>query len=231
MTDLVTLQNSLGVSFRDMATLQQSLVHRSYLNENPEFTLPSNERFQFLGDALLGFIVAEKICADFPNLTEGGLTKLRAALVREETLARLAEALHLGDYLYLGRGEEQSGGRHRQSNLACVFESLVAAILIDQGLTVARDFILNQLNDELNRVINEGLTEDYKSRLQELAQSKQKVTPIYRTVQVTESNHEKEFLVEVIIGDTVIGRGSGRSKRLAEKEAARVALESLSEVE
>lgn len=227
MAEFTSLQDRLGIVFKDLSLLQQALIHRSYLNENPDFPLPSNERLEFLGDSLLSFVIAEKLYRDFPDLSEGGMTKLRAALVRQETLARLATSLGLGDYLYLGHGEESTGGRTKQSILAGAFESMVGAILTDQGFTAARDFVLRLFDGEIGRAIEERLTADYKSRLQGIVQARHHVPPVYRTIKEVGPDHAKDFTVEVIVGDSVIGRGRGKSKRLAEQEAARHALESL----
>lgn len=227
MVELASLQDKLGISFRDLSLLEQALVHRSYLNENPDFVGPSNERLEFLGDSLLGLVIAEKLFKDFPELSEGGMTRLRSALVRRETLARLASSLKLGDYLCLGRGEEASGGRKKQSILAGAFESLVGAILLDQGFDVARDFVARLFDGEIARAIEETLKADYKSQLQEIVQARHHAPPVYRTIKEMGPDHAKEFTVEVIVGDAVIGRGHGKSKRMAEMEAARDALNSL----
>lgn len=229
MAEFASLQDTLGIVFSDPSLLQQALVHRSYLHENPDFALPSNERLEFLGDSLLGFVIAEKLYRDFPDLSEGGMTKMRSALVRKETLARLASSLRLGDYLCLGRGEESSGGRTKQSMLARAFESLVGAILMDQGFAAAQDFVLRLFDDEIGRAIEERLTTDYKSRLQEIVQERHRLTPIYRTIKEVGPDHAKEFTVEVSVGGSVIGRGRGKSKRVAEMEAARDALEGLAQ--
>jgi len=173
LSDLTELQQSLGVSFSDLSLLEQALVHSSYINENPGFALTSNERLEFLGDAVLGLAVAEKLYQDFPQLSEGEMTRLRAALVRRETLARVARAIRLGDYLYLGKGEEASGGRGKPSNLAGALEAVIAAVFLDQGLTATKEFILRQFNEELERVVSRGAEVDYKSQLQELTQAKQ----------------------------------------------------------
>ena len=223
--DLNTLQESLGVTFNDQSHLEQALVHRSYLNENPDYSLPSNERLEFLGDAVLGFVVAEKLYFEFPHLSEGEMTKLRAALVCRETLARMAFSLGLGNYLKLGKGEEVSGGRKRLRNLACTMEALVGAILIDQGVSVSERFVLRLVDSEMERAVEEAITTDYKSRLQEVIQSREQRTPVYRTVRVEGPEHRREFTVEVMVGNSVIGRGQGRSKRMAEKDAAKAALE------
>lgn len=228
MVDLVALQEALGVSFSDLSLLEQAIVHSSYVNENSSFTSGSNERFEFLGDAILGFIVAEKLIQDFPDLAEGELTKLRSVLVRRDTLAHVARTIRLGDYLYLGKGEETSGGRHKSANLAGVLEAVVAAVFLDQGLAVTRNLVLKVLDEELQGVIRQSIEVDYKSQLQELIQSRYRSTPAYRLVEAMGPDHDKRFTVEVIAGDAVLGRGSGKSKKLAETEAARSALEQLS---
>lgn len=227
MLDFVNLQATLGIDFGDLSLLQQALVHRSYLNENPDLPLASNERLEFLGDAVLGFVVAEGIYHRFPDLSEGELTKLRSALVRGETLGRVALSLNLGEYLYLGRGEEESGGRRRTRNLGCTLEAVIGAVLIDQGLDAAKSFILRILGSELERAIEDKLAADYKSRLQQIIQSERKITPVYRTIEEVGPDHAKVFTVEVLAGDSILGQGSGASKRAAEMEAACEALESL----
>ncbi len=229
LAELATLQSTLGITFRDPLLLQQALTHRSFLNENPDFPLPSNERLEFLGDALLGFIVAEKLHSDLPHLWEGALTVLRAALVCNETLARIASSFNLGDHLYLGRGEEMSGGRHRQSNLSSALEAVIGAIFVDQGLPVAKEFVLRLLNGMVVKIVEEESIEesvkDYKSRLQVLVQAEQQTTPVYRIVEEKGPAHDKLFTVEVMVGDVVLGRGSGKGKRAAEQNAAQAALE------
>ncbi len=229
LAELATLQSTLGITFRDPLLLQQALTHRSFLNENPDFPLPSNERLEFLGDALLGFIVAEKLHSDLPHLWEGALTVLRAALVCNETLARIASSFNLGDHLYLGRGEEMSGGRQRQSNLSSALEAVIGAIFVDQGLPVAKEFVLRLLNGMVVKIVEEESIEesvkDYKSRLQVLVQAEQQTTPVYRIVEEKGPAHDKLFTVEVMVGDVVLGRGSGKGKRAAEQNAAQAALE------
>jgi len=208
LADLATLQQILGISFNDPSLLEQALVH--------------------LGDAVLGFVVTEKLYQDFPHFTEGEMTRVRATLVRGDTLARIATTLRLGDYLYLGKGEEASGGRYKPTNLAGTLEALIAAIFLDQSLVTARDFILSLLNEELRKIISQGVEIDYKSQLQELIQSRQQPTPVYYVVEAAGPDHDRRFTVEVRVGDTVLGRGAGKSKRMAEAEAARLALEQLS---
>jgi ribonuclease-3 len=227
LSDLNALQATLGVNFKDESLLQQALVHRSYLNENPALHLVSNERLEFLGDAVLGFVVANELYSRFPDFSEGELTKLRAALVRGETLTRIALSLQLGDYLYLGHGEEESGGRSRSRNLSCTLEAVIGVVFLDGGLDVAESFILEMLRGELEGVIEDKFAADYKSRLQQIIQSERKITPVYRTIEEVGPDHAKTFTVEVLAGDIILGRGSGRSKRAAEVDAARHALQGL----
>ena len=227
-TDLAAVQQILGVSFNDPSLLEQALVHSSYINENPGFALAANERLEFLGDAVLGLVVAEKLYQDFPHFSEGELTKLRATLVRRDTLARIAATINLGDYLYLGRGEEASGGRHKPTNLAAALEAVIAAIFLDQGATTASDFIQRLFTRELQKVVSQGVEADYKSQLQELVQVSHQLTPTYQLIEAVGPDHDKRFTVEVKVGNTVLGRGSGKSKRMAETEAAYSALEQLS---
>jgi ribonuclease-3 len=229
LAGLAYLQNILGVTFRDLSLLEQALVHRSYLNEDSDFPLSSNERLEFLGDSLLGCVIAEKLYTESPELSEGEMTKLRAALVRGETLARLASSLGLGDYLYLGRGEEASGGRARRSILAGALEAVVGAVLVDRGFARAKKFVLRLFDGEIGRAVRdeEMVVHDYKSRLQELTQAQHQVTPVYRTIKEEGPDHAKEFTIEVIVNGSVIGAGRGKSKRIAEMEAAKTALEGL----
>lgn len=225
MSELVELQNSLGVSFDDLSLLEQALVHSSYVNENPGFASVSNERLEFLGDAVLGLVIAEELYLSLPLLSEGEMTRVRAILVRRDSLARLARSLGLGNFVYLGKGEEASGGRRKPRNLASTLEAVVAAIFLDQGLVAARDFIVRLFADELNRVFSQGIRIDYKSQLQEFMQARQQSAPVYEVVAAEGPAHDMKFTVEVRLGDTVLGRGSGKSKKMAEAEAAYLALQ------
>lgn len=228
MADLAELQKSLGVSFNDLSHLEQALIHSSYLNENPSFAPTSNERLEFLGDAVLGLVIAEKLYLSFPQFSEGEMTRARAALVRRDTLARVARVISLGDFLYLGKGEEASGGRHKASNLAAALEAVIAAIFLDRGLATAKEIILRLFNEEMERAVSQGAGVDYKSQLQELVQAKQQPPPVYELVEAVGPAHDRWFTVEVKISDTVLGKGSGRSKKMAETEAAYSALQRLS---
>lgn len=227
MNSVARLENEIGIIFDDQNLLHQALIHSSYLNENPSLNIGSNERLEFLGDSVLGLVVTEEIYRLFPSFSEGELTRMRAALVQSRTLARLASSLHLGDYLCMGKGEEQSGGRGRLRTLACAFEALLAAIYLDRGLAVARDFVLRLLAPDIEQAGEHHVQADYKSRLQELVQKKWQVTPSYRTVAEEGPDHSKTFTVQVLAGKQVLGEGTARSKQSAEKRAAREALERL----
>lgn len=227
MSDTNSLQQSLGVTFKNAGLLQQALIHGSYLNEYPATVSASNERLEFLGDAILGFLVAGKLYRDFPELAEGEMTRIRSFLVRRDTLARIARSLKLGEYLYMGKGEEAGGGRQKPANLAGALEAVIAAVFLDRGLAVARELVLGWLAGEFQEVLAKSRDVDYKSQLQELVQSKYHASPSYRTVQATGPDHDKMFTVEVHIGDRVLGKGSGKSKKVAETEAACHALEQL----
>ncbi|RLC61988.1 MAG: ribonuclease III [Chloroflexi bacterium] len=227
VADIVSLQETLRVVFNDPSWLEQALIHRSYLNEHPDLAGGSNERLEFLGDAILGYVMAEKLFHDFPELAEGEMTRLRSAMVSRETLARVAGSIGLGEYLYLGKGEEASGGRHKPANLASALEAVVAAVFLDQGHFIARELVMRLFAEEFQKVAEQATIIDYKSRLQELVQAKYHLAPTYRVVEVTGPDHDRRFTVEVLVGDKVLGRGSGRSKKLAETEAARAALEPL----
>jgi len=227
LTDLTTLQQRLGITFNNISLLEQALVHSSYINENPGVAPVSNERLEFLGDAVLGLVAAERLYQGFPQFTEGQMTRLRTALVRRQTLARMAQAIGLGDHLYLGKGEEASGGRQKPVNLAGAIEAVIGAIFLDQGLARARDFTLRLLEADLQEAVTRGDSIDYKSELQELIQAREQQTPTYHVIESTGPDHAKQFTVEVRVGDTLLGRGSGKSKKAAESEAARAALEKL----
>jgi len=227
LADLATLQQSLGISFNDLSLLQQALVHSSYISENPGFVPASNERLEFLGDAVLGLIIVEKLYQDFPQFTEGEMTRLRDALVCQDTLARVARTIKLGNYLYLGKGEKAGGGQQKPTNLARALEAVIAAISLDQDPVITREVILKLFDKELQRVASRGIEVDYKTRLQELIQARVQQIPAYRVVATTGPEHKKKFTVEVRIGDTVLGKGTGKSKKMAETEAARSALQRL----
>jgi len=227
MPDTAALEKRLGVEFAGPALLALALVHSSYVNENPGTATGHNERLEFLGDAVLDFVVAGKLYRDFPDLSEGQMTRLRSTLVRRETLARVARSIGLGDYLVMGKGEEGSGGRDKSANLAGALEAVIAAVYLDRGVTVARKIIVRLLEAEWPAAIAAGTGGDAKSRLQELTQARFQLTPGYRLLAETGPDHDKQFTVEVTVNGEVLGSGTGSSKKLAEKEAARAALERL----
>ena len=202
-------------------------MHPSYLNENPGFAGPSNERLEFRGDAILNFIVAEKLYEEFPELSEGNLTEIRASLVCRDTLAEIAFSLKLGDWLLLGQGEEANGGRTRPSNLANVMEALIGALYLEQGLARARRFIFRQLKPRLDKIKAGKRTPNYKALVQELVQGQKKPTPVYRLVETAGPDHSKQFTVEILVEGEVVGNGTGKSKKAAENKAARAAWEKL----
>jgi ribonuclease-3 len=224
VADLSELQRILGVLFQQPDLLIQALTHSSYANENPGIAPTSNERLEFLGDAILGLIVAENLYRDFPSMSEGEMTRLRSILVKQETLARVAESIRLGNFLYLGKGEEASGGREKPANLARALEAVIAAVYLDHGSAVSEQLVLEILDTELLKTLYQGAIIDYKSQLQELLQAKTQQTPIYNLIETQGPDHNKNFTVEVRIGTEVLATGIGRSKKKAETEAARIAL-------
>lgn len=221
VTSAEQLAQALGVQLRDPRLLEEALTHASCVNEYPDLGLQCNERLEFLGDALLGLVVAAELFRLYPAAPEGELTQLRSALVRGESLARIAESFQLGEYLRLGQGEETSGGRHRSSNLAGALEAVLGAVLLDRGWLAARRIVLRLWHHELAAA---EVRQDYKSRLQEVLQAQQKVTPHYRTVRELTSGPVPLFEVEVLGGSEVLGRGTGTSKKRAQQGAALAAL-------
>ena len=220
------LERQLGIEFKDRALLKLALTHRSYVHEAPADAPESNERLEYLGDAFLGFVVAEHLYGRFPDLPEGRLTALRSGLVRSATLAAVAAELDLGRRLYLGHGEETSGGRTRERNLARGFEAVLGAVLLDQGYFKAKRWTLKLFKDRLES-LPPGLVDDFKSLLQEAVQAEDSPPPVYRTVREEGPDHDRDFTVEVIVDGAVAGEGSGPSKQKAEREAARAALANL----
>ncbi len=227
MVDWNGCQKNLGISFHKESLLEQAFVHSSYSNENPDFACSSNERLEFLGDAVLNFIVTKKLYEEFSKLPEGELTEIRASLVCRDTLADLASSLKLGDWLLLGRGEETNGGRIKASNLANAMEALIGALYLDQGIAKTRRFILRQLKPELEKIKAGKTTPNYKALVQEFIQGQKGPTPVYRLVEATGPDHSKQFTAEILVEGKAVGRGTGRSKKVAESQAARAAWEKL----
>jgi ribonuclease III len=231
MIDFVQeVEERIGVKFKKAETLHQAFVHRSYLNEKPQPGMESNERLEFFGDAVLSYVVAERLFRDCPECQEGDLTEWRGYLVRRDSLAQFARIKGLGDFLLLGRGEEGAGGRLRAQNLASLFEAVVGAIAIDRGLTAARRFIFDAIGEEMN-LEGRPTPIDPKSRLQEVAQAKWQRAPSYRTVFEEGPEHRKVFTVEVQVHGNALAQGTGHSKQEAEREAARNALTELEKPE
>jgi ribonuclease-3 len=217
------VQEKLGVTFKRPQLLRQAFIHRSYLNENPAEKLESNERLEFFGDAVLSYVVADRLFRDCPTCQEGELTEWRGYLVRRDSLATFARQLGLGGFLFLGRGEEAAGGRERAANLASLFEAVVGAITMDRGLTIARRFIFNAIGEELD-LRGRPTPIDPKSRLQEIVQARWQKPPVYRTVLEEGPEHHKLFTVEVAVLGQPLGSGVGYSKQEAERQAARHAI-------
>ena len=219
------LEDAIGYRFKYISLLQNALTHSSYANERWHNSLKSNERLEFLGDSILGMVVAEYLFGNFPDRPEGELTRMRADMVCEKSLAAVAVRIDLGRHLMLGNGEEQSGGRSRDSILADAVESVIAASFLDGGMDAAKAFIQKFILVEVpvKRLHNS----DYKTALQELVQQKKNQTLSYVLVGESGPDHDKRFEVEVSLNGRVIGVGSGSSKKRAEQMAAQVALENL----
>lgn len=224
--DLAPLEKILGVTFKDPAILRQALVHRSYLNENPEFTLGHNERLEFLGDAVLELIVTDYLYHHY-NLPEGELTNLRAAIVRGEMLSKIAEELGIDSFMLLSRGERKDTGKARQYILANAVEALIGALYLDQGYDAAAELINRLIIAKLPMVVEQGLHIDSKSRFQELAQEKFRITPTYEVLHEEGLDHAKKFVIGVFLGDKQMGEGLGSSKQEAQQNAARDALKKI----
>jgi ribonuclease-3 len=222
------LQRAIQYRFRDRGLLEHAMTHTSRANEDVSGGVADNESMEFLGDALLGFVVADMLFREFPQFDEGGKSKAKAALVSTATLARQAERLGLGDHLLLGRGEEKTGGRRKQALLADGYEALIAAIYLDGGIEQARAFIQREFATLVADVRRDGIAgQDYKSALQELLQARDLPLPDYRLVRTIGPDHQKQFEVSVIVRGEPLGTAIGGSKKDAEQEAARAALEGL----
>lgn len=233
------LEAAIGTTFTDRALLRLALTHRSYAYEaggasreaggtlskaSASSQALTNERLEFLGDAVLAYVSADYLYRTFPQLSEGELTDVRAALVKAPTLARFARAINLGTFLRMGRGEEMSGGRDRDPLLAAGFEAIVGALALDQGFTTSAQFVLRLIEPEAAQVVASRRFKDDKSLFQELTQGRLGLTPVYRVVGEEGPSHQRTFTVEVMVGELVAGRGSGPSKQRAEQNAARDAL-------
>lgn len=222
------LQNKIGVKFKNQKLLLKALIHRSFLNEASGRKLSSNERLEFLGDAVLSYIISKWLYKKFPGFPEGHLTNIRSNLVKTESLAEIAQDLNIGDYLILSKGEKKSGGDKNPSLLANSFEAIIGAICLDQGVDIAEKIIHLMLLPRLEKTIKTGKFKEYKSLLQEKLQAKTKQSPDYRTIKEEGPDHAKIFTIGVYAQDKLIAIGSGKNKKEAEEIAAKNALEKIS---
>jgi len=222
--DFKELQKNLGVKFKNENLLKQAFVHRSYLNENPAFELGHNERLEYLGDAILELIVTEYLFRNYPDLAEGEMTNLRAALVNSQMLSQVSDRLGFNNFLYLSKGETKEIGRGRQYILANTFEAFIGAFYLDQGCKTAENFIHNNLIPELKTIIEKKLWRDHKSLFQEAAQERVGVTPNYEVLEESGPDHAKKFVIGVYLGGELVAQGEGSSKNEAQQQAAENAL-------
>lgn len=217
-------EHKIGYTFKDKSLLETALTHSSYANEN---NIENNERFEFLGDSVLGLVVSRKLFADFPDVDEGVLSKLRASIVCEEGLCELAEKIDLADYIRLGKGEGKTGGRSRPSIISDAFEALICAVFLDSDFETVRKWLLSILPE---RFSDESVSEnfgDYKSKLQELLQKNGDVNITYSIIDESGPDHNKSFTCAVSVNGRILAKGVGRGKKIAEQEAAKRAIELL----
>jgi len=225
MKDFSLLEKQLSLKFKNKDLLIQAFCHRSYLNENPDFYLPHNERLEFLGDAVLELVITEYLYQKYPKKSEGELTNWRAALVNAKMLSEIARDLDFNDFLLLSRGEAKELGKARQYILANTFEAFVGALYLDRGIEVCQKFIEKNLTKELPRIIEKGLFKDAKSRFQEEAQERTGITPIYKVLEEWGPDHARHFIIGVFLNQELVAKGEGSSKQEAELEAAKNGLE------
>ncbi|MEZ4510547.1 MAG: ribonuclease III [Chloroflexota bacterium] len=230
MEQLRELEGILDIDFQDYSLLLRALTHRSFLNENPDELLEDNERLEFLGDAVLSFVVGAFLYNRFPEKKEGELTSLRAALVRAETLAQFARQIELGRFLRLGFGEAESGGRERTPLLCAAFEAVVGAVYLDRGLTAVKPLVEKLVGPALSTILSASLHKDARSEFQVWAQATHSITPHYEVINTEGPDHAKVFKVQVLVGDTAWGEGTGRSKQLASQAAATAAMSRVEEM-
>ncbi|OHB24592.1 MAG: ribonuclease III [Parcubacteria group bacterium RIFOXYD2_FULL_52_8] len=220
LPDVVQFAEMIHVAFQNEALLRQAFTHRSFLNENQALGLSHNERFEFLGDAVLELVVTEYLFLKYPAKTEGELTSYRASLVNTVSISDVARELDMEKYLLLSRGEAKDTGRARQSILANTFEAVIGAIYLDQGYNAAKSFIMEYLVPKLEKIVQKNLWRDSKSFFQEKAQESEGITPSYQLLSEIGPDHDKQFTVGVYIGKTKVAEGKGHSKQEAEQDAA-----------
>lgn len=225
MKDFAILEKKLGTPFQDRNLLTQAFIHRSYLNEHPDFHLGHNERLEFLGDAVLEFIVTEYLYEQHPSSPEGELTNWRASLVNAIILSDIARTLDFEEYLYLSRGEAEDRGKARQYILANAIEAFIGALYLDRGIDVARTFVVEHVLTRLPEILEKKLWMDPKSRFQEEAQERIGVTPSYKVLGEEGPDHAKQFTVGIYLDDALVAKGEGLSKQEAQVDAAKKALE------
>ncbi len=226
MKDIKVLMHAIDYQFKNNALLDLALTHSSYANEANNQNVAYNERLEFLGDSVLGLVISDYLYKTYPEMPEGQLSKIRALVVCEATLCSHANALDIGSFLKLGKGEVHTGGRNRTSILADAFEAIIAAIYLDGGIAAAQKFILKQLLSSVNKAVAGKLFSDYKSALQEAAQAHGNKEVTYQIVSVKGPDHNKEFCAVAVVDGVTYGKGCGRSKKNAEQNAARIALKS-----
>ena len=224
---ILEFEKSLDLNFENKLLIQRALTHKSYPNENRQLNLKDNERLEFLGDSVLSLSVSTYIFNEFSNLPEGELAKMRAVIVSAPILAEVAKRIDLGQFLFLGKGEEMTGGRERDSILADTMEAIFGALYLDQGFTAAADFILELLKVDIINVAEGNHIQDYKTMLQEVIQESGNYRPEYEVVDEEGPDHNKTFIVAVKLNEDSLGSGQGSSKKEAEQEAAKVALDKL----
>ena len=224
MKDFSQLEDKLNLKFKNKDLLTQAFVHRSFLNENPDFKLFHNERLEFLGDAILEHVVTEYLYRNYPDKSEGELTSWRAALVNAKMLAKTAKNTGFNDFLLLSQGEIKEKGKARQYILADTFEAFIGSLYLDQGLNPCKDFIEKHLIRELSYIVKAGLFRDTKSQFQEEAQERVEITPTYKVLEEKGPDHAKHFLVGVFLNNDLAAKGWGSSKQEAEEAAAKEAL-------
>ncbi|MEJ2049480.1 MAG: ribonuclease III [Calditrichota bacterium] len=220
-------QQKTGISFNDTNLLITAFKHRSYLNVTNEERVASNERLEFLGDAVLDLIVTDYLYGKFPKRTEGQLSKIKSILVSKPVLAEIATNLSLGNFILINKGEEKTGGRKRQSILADTLEAVLGALYLDQGMEITRTFIQDNLFTNFKSIMQRELYRNYKSILLEYAQSNLNKLPEYKVVNEIGPDHNKEFIISVYLNGQEVGRGRGKSKKMAEQEAAKFALQKI----
>lgn len=227
MEKIDLLLKTIGYNFKNKKLLITALTHSSYANEHSTNKMKDNERLEFLGDSVLDLITTEYIMQEFSNFNEGQLSKIKSQVISEKSFSDIARKIKLGDYIYLSNGENVSGGRNRNSTLCDAFEALIGAIYLDSDYITVKNIAIKYLKQKIHNLQDFGDLFDYKTELQELIQSKNKTVPVYKLLESSGPDHNKEFKIAVVINDEIKGIGIAKSKKQAEKNAAKYALEKL----